>query len=109
LFTPLNYPRSVLKRQLIIRVLILYRVPGSAHRSMGTSGDGFHPSGAGAPPDDEQGSAVSKFGIKHVENIKRTSSTGKWDPSCKDQRSLAVLVMRGHPPKMLRDTRMAAK
>jgi hypothetical protein len=109
LFTPLNYPRSVLKRQLIIRVLILYRVPGSAHRAMGTSGDGFHPSGSGAPPDDEQGSAVSKFGIQHVMNINRTSGTGKWDPSCKDQRSLAEFMQRGHPPKMLRDARKAAK
>jgi len=107
-FTPLNYPRSVLKRQLIIRVLILYRVPGSAHRSMGTSGDGFHPSGSGAPPDDEQGSAGSKFEIKHVKNIKRTSRAGKGRPSCKDQRSSAVFVKKGHPTKMLRDTRMAA-
>ncbi len=77
LVTPLNCPRSVLKRKLIIRVLILYRVPGSAHRSMGTSGDGFHPSGSGAPSDDEQGSAMSKFGIKHVESINRTSGTGE--------------------------------
>ena len=66
---PRKHPGPVLKRQLIIRVLILDRLPRPSHRPVGTGRDGLHPPDPGVSPNDEQGRSGIKFRVKHNKNI----------------------------------------